>query len=244
MTGGLDHFKLDHLRVVLVATRNPLNLGAAARAMSNFGVRRLRVVNPYSVAFREARSAVGAARLLASAEECDSVAEAVADCSLVVGTTSVGHRELQHRMRRLEEGARLIRKRLRTGPVAVLFGSEKVGLSNRDLSHCHWLMRIPTREAHASMNLAQAVAVTLYELVRQGNVPGGRAEEQLAASAEVERITGLLFEVLCASGYVKPRAAADTEQKVRRLVRRLNLEARDAEVWTGMLRQILWKVGR
>jgi TrmH family RNA methyltransferase len=243
MTCALDHLKLDHLRVVLVATRNPLNLGAAARAMSNFGVRRLRVVNPYEVAFREARSAVGAARLLASAEECESVADAVADCTLVVGTTAVGHRELQHRVRRLEEGARLIRKRLRTGPVAVLFGSEKVGLSNRDLSHCHWLMRIPTREAHASMNLAQAVAVTLYELVRAGEVRG-KVERQLAAAAEVERITGLLFEVLCASGYVKPRAAADTEQKVRRLVRRLNLDARDAEVCTGMLRQIRWKVGR
>jgi len=243
MTSELDRLKLDHLRVVLVSTRNPLNLGAAARAMSNFGVRHLRVVNPYSVAFREARSAVGAARLLASAEECDSVAEAVADCSLVVGTTAVGHRELQHRVRRLEEGARLIRKRLRTGPVAVLFGSEKVGLSNRDLSHCHWLMRIPTREAHASMNLAQAVAVTLYELVRQGQVPSGKAKTQLATSAEVERITSLLFEVLCASGYVKPRAAADTEEKIRRLVRRLNLEACDAEVWTGMLRQIRWKVG-
>jgi tRNA/rRNA methyltransferase len=94
------------------------------------------------------------------------------------------------------------------------------------------------------MNLAQAVAVTLYELARQGRVPRGRVETQLAESAEVDRITGLLFEVLCASGYVKPRAAADTEQKLRRLVRRLNLDAGDAEVWTGMLRQIRWRVGR
>jgi len=94
------------------------------------------------------------------------------------------------------------------------------------------------------MNLAQAVAVTLYELVRKGKVPRSRIERQLAASAEVERITGLLFEILCASGYVKPRAAADTEQKVRRLVQRLSLDGRDAEVWTGMLRQIRWKLGR
>src|ERR1019366_5316118 len=87
---------LDNLRVVLVATRNPLNIGAAARAMSNFGVRRLRVVNPY-----EAASAVGAAGLLARAEQYGSVAEAVADCRLVVGTTAAGRRELQHRLRRL-----------------------------------------------------------------------------------------------------------------------------------------------
>src|SRR4029077_12778907 len=81
---------LDSLRVVLVATRNPLNIGAAARAMSNFGIERMRVVNPYDKAFREARSAVGAAGLLAKAEEYDDMAEAVADCRLVVGTTAVG----------------------------------------------------------------------------------------------------------------------------------------------------------
>src|SRR6266851_5878235 len=103
---------LDNLRVVLVATRNPLNIGAAARAMSNFGVRRLRVVNPYEVAFREARSAMGAAKLLANAQEYKTVADAVADCTLVVGTTAVGHRELQHPLKRLEPGARLIRKQL------------------------------------------------------------------------------------------------------------------------------------
>src|SRR5256886_11673301 len=99
---------LDNLRVVLVATRNPLNIGAAARAMSNFGVRRLRVVNPYAVAFRQARSAVGAAKLLTDAEEYKTVAEAVADCVLVVGTTAVGHRELLHPLRGLETVQRLI----------------------------------------------------------------------------------------------------------------------------------------
>ncbi len=104
LAGPLD---LDRLRVVLVGTRNPLNIGAAARAMSNFGFGRLRLVNPYDVAFREARSAVGAAALLESAEEVRTVAEAVADCTLVVGTTAVGHRELQHPLRRLEYGARL-----------------------------------------------------------------------------------------------------------------------------------------
>src|SRR5438445_13463874 len=91
----------QNLRVVLVETRNPLNIGAAARAMANFGFARLRVVNPYDPAFREARSAVGAAPLLQAAGEFSSVADAVAECRLVIGTTSVGHRELQHPIRRL-----------------------------------------------------------------------------------------------------------------------------------------------
>jgi TrmH family RNA methyltransferase len=238
---------LDNLRVVLVATRNPLNIGAVARAMSNFGVRRLRVVNPYEVAFREARSAVGASGLLAKAEQFDGVAEAVADCRLVVGTTAAGRRELQHGLRRLEQGARAIKRQLKTGPVALLFGSERYGLSNEELSHCHWLMRIPTREEHGSMNLGQAVAVCLYELVRgrktaAAKIASGKKEKKSAASREVERLTQILLEVLHTSGYVKPRAVA-AEEKLRRLVRRLELNADDTAVLLGMLRQIAWKLG-
>ena len=228
---------------MLVATRNPLNLGAAARAMSNFGFSHLRVVNPYEVAFREARSAVGASKLLASAKEFTSVAEAVADCALVVGTTAVRHRQVQHPVRRLELGARLIRKHLSSGHAALLFGSEKVGLSKADLSHCHWLMRIPTNEANISMNLGQAVAVCLYEMVRDGKAAPQKLKKQPATSGEVERITTMLLDALRASGYIKPGAGNVTGEKVRRMVCRLNLQAEDAEVWQGMLRQILWKLG-
>jgi TrmH family RNA methyltransferase len=234
--------EFDSLRVVLVAARNPLNIGAAARAMSNFGFLHLRVVNPYVVAFREARSAVGAAALLADAEQYGSVAEAVADCSLVVGTTAVGKRELQHPLHRLEEGGRLIRRQLRAGKVGLLFGSEKVGLSNHDLSHCHWMMRIPTREEHRSMNLGQAVAICLYELIRTAKIARPAMPGEVAAAGEIERITTVLFDVLRTTRYWNPGAGAATEEKVRRLVRRLHLQADDAEVVLGMLRQILWKI--
>jgi tRNA/rRNA methyltransferase len=234
--------ELERLRLVLVATRNPLNLGAAARAMSNFGFSRLRVVNPYEPAFREARSAVGAARVLAAAEEYKSVAEAVADCMLVVGTTANQRRETRHPLRRLEGGARLIRKELAAGPVALLFGSEKTGLSNRDLSHCHWLLHIPACEGHRSMNLGQAVAVCLYELVRNAKAAFRQEKMQLAAASQVERLTAALFDALRASGYLKRHAGPGAEEKTRRLVHRLRLEAADAEVWLGMLRQILWKM--
>ncbi len=239
---------LDNLRVVLVAARNPLNIGAAARAMSNFGVGRLRVVNPYELAFREARSAVGASDLLAQAEEYANVGEAVADCKLVVGTTAAGpRRELQHRLLRLEDGARLIKRQLKAGRVALLFGSERVGLSNQEMSHCHWVTRIPAREEHGSMNLGQAVAVCLYELVRgrktaSAKTLAGKKEKTRPTSEDVERLTRALLEVLRASGYVKPRTVA-AEEKSRRLLRRMELSANDAEVWLGMLRQIAWKLG-
>lgn len=249
---------LDNLRVVLVAVRNPLNIGAAARAMSNFGVQKLRVVKPYEAAFREARSAVGASGLLAQAEQYDTVAEAVADCRLVVGTTAAGHRELLHCLQPLEIGGRTIQRQLKKGPVALLFGSERYGLSNHELSFCHWAMRIPTREAHGSMNLGQAVAVCLYELVSgrkkvlskkllaetsSGKIPSVKKEKTSAASGDVERMTQLLFSVLDASGYVHPRIAAGTEEKLRRLVRRMNLNVNDTVMWLGMLRQMAWKLG-
>ena len=234
--------QFDRLCVVLVSTRNPLNIGAAARAMSNFGFSTLRLVNPYEPSFREARSAVGASDLLAGAEVYKSVAEAVADCSLVVGTTAGRNRELQQPLRVLAEGARLIRKRMASGRVAILFGSEKRGLANDDLAHCHWLMRIPTSEEHVSMNLGQAVAVCLYELAGGGKAVTTPEKLKFATAAQVERFTAVLLETLQASGYVKPQSGAATDAKVRRMVRRLNLTAEDSEVMTGMLRKILWRL--
>jgi TrmH family RNA methyltransferase len=234
--------ELDRLRVVLVSSRNPLNIGAAARAMSNFGFSRLRVVNPYEKAFRTARSALGASELLGSAEEYTSVAEAVTDCTLVVGTTAVRHRELQHPLRRLEYGGRLIRKHMGSGPVALLFGSERYGLSKQDLSHCHWLLRIPTREQHISMNLGQAVAICLYELIRNGRAAARSEKKILATGGEIERITALLADVLSTSSYMLPQRAAETEQRIRRMVRRIKLSAQDVEAWLGILRHVQWQL--
>lgn len=231
----------DRLCVVLVAARNPLNIGAAARAMSNFGFHRLRVVNPYQVAFREARSAVGAADLLASAEEYSSVSDAVADCALVVGTTAARQRELHQPLKLLPEASRQIARALGSGRVALLLGSEKRGLSNQDLSHCHWLLRIPTDEARSSMNLGQAVAVCLYELAH-GRPTAQKQTLKLARAAEQERITAALLELLNLSGYVASGAEASMAVKVRRLIRRLHLQADDALLLLGMLRQISWKL--
>src|SRR6202167_4179095 len=282
---------MDNLRVVLVATRNPLNIGAAARAMSNFGCTHLRLVTPYDPAYREAVSAVGAAPVLASAEPFSTVAEAVADCALVVGTTAAGRRELHHSLCTLEAGARMIlqhlalqhigrkqpanakltrmevaRKKIESkrggrgkaasaahavkkpapNRVALLFGSEKTGLSNEDLSHCHWLLRIPTREAHRSMNLGQAVAVCLYELVRDAKAAAKfkRALEKAppATAGELERFTAVLTEALGSSGFLDRRTVADADGPIRRLVRRPDLPSRDADMWTGIMRQIVWKL--
>jgi TrmH family RNA methyltransferase len=234
--------EFERLQVVLVSTRNPLNMGAAARAMSNFGFAGLRVVNPFEEAFREARSALGGRDVLAKAQTYPGVAEAVEDCSLVIGTTTGRDREIHHPLRKPEEGAPLIRARLKASKVAILFGSEKRGLSNDDLSHCHWSIRIPTREAHGSMNLGQAVAIVLYELARRPLTAKAQSKIKPARSGDVERITQLLLEALSASGYTKPGLATSTKEKVRGLVRRLQIPAEDAQLWMGILRQVLWKM--
>jgi len=233
----------DRLHVVLVNSRNPLNIGAAARAMSNFGFAHLRVVHPYPVAFEEAKSAVNAKPVLRAAQQFERLSEAIADCAFVVGTTGA-ERNLLDPVSTLDSAAQTIRARLRSGlSIAILFGSEKVGLSNDDLSRCHLLLRIPTRPEHPSMNLGQSVAVVLYELIRQTGSPGeAAASVPLATTGEKERLVALIVEALSFDGLAH-RARPDTiEAKVRRLVRHLALTPSDLHHWLGLLRQLLYKL--
>jgi len=247
MVNGLE---LDRVVVVLVRARNPNNIGAVARAMHDFGFRTLRVVNDFSVPFETARSAVDASAVLAEAATFASVAEAVADCTLVVGTTAVGERALQHPLHALPEAAATIANELAQaehgGRVALLFGSEKTGLSNDELSHCNWLLTIPMQQhdhlRHPSMNLGQAVAVCLYELVRKGSAPAEAAVSRAAQAGELERMTLLLTEVLEHTDYTKRHPANCDEPQIRRLVLRMGATASDAPVWMGVLRQVLWKL--
>src|ERR1700751_4041734 len=200
---------LEQVAVVLVRTRNPLNMGAVPQEMQNFGARELRLVAPFEASFREARSAVGAGAVLEQAREFPSVADALADCRLVVGTTAARRRELQQPLVALEQASVPVHAALEQGRVALLFGSEKHGLTREDMDHCRWLVRIGTEDAQPSMNLGQAAAVCLWELARESGapvVPG----EGAAASGELERLGTLLMELLEAGGYAHPATSAST----------------------------------
>ena len=243
----------DRVIVVLVRARNPSNIGAAARAMHDFGFSRLRVVNEYAVPFAAAKSAVDASSVLEAGREYGSVAEAIADCGLVLGTTAVGERALQHGLYSLSDAAGVVGKAVARGTrVALLFGSEKTGLSNEELSHCHALLTIPMSQAveadggqrHLSMNLGQAVAVCLYA-ISQLELARETPEADAAASADdLERVTALLREVMDAGGYARRNPANAREANVRRLVRRMGLSASDSAVWAGVLRQTLYGLRR
>lgn len=237
---------LDHLVVVLVRARNPNNIGAVARAMHDLGFRHLRIVNEYPVPFATARSAVDASSIMQTAVEYATLTEAVADCRLVVGTTAVGARDLQHPLYELPQASPLIRAEMgcAEGRVALLFGSEKTGLSNDELSYCHWLMTIPMHRPegtrHLSMNLGQAAAVCLFDIVRSEVAAEG--VPQPATSGELERLTELLTQVLEQTGYTRRHPANCDPAQIRRLVRRMALDTTDAPIWMGILRQVIWRL--
>ncbi|HEY1743619.1 MAG TPA: RNA methyltransferase [Granulicella sp.] len=252
----------DHrsrLTVVLVGARNPSNIGAAARAMQDFGFRDLRIVNDYAAPFEAAqledsqltaKSAVGAASVMAEARRFSSLAEAVADCTLVAGTTAIGERDIRQDVMSLQQAApRVLGELQKDGPrVALLFGSEKTGLTKEQLSYCSLLTTIPmfAPEAarHLSMNLGQAVAVCLYELTR-GGFEGAKelpALHEAAATAEDrERLTQLLLDVMHATGYSRRFPANASESLVRQLALQLGESHREAMTWMGVLKQVLWR---
>lgn len=237
--------------VVLVRARNPNNVGAVARAMHDFGFAGLRVVNGYGVPLATARAAVDAAEVLAAAATPASVAGAVGDCTLVLGTTAVGERALEHPLLTMEAAGVRVAEHLAANTAhraALLFGSEKTGLSNEEMSHCHALVTIPMEQyagvRHPSMNLGQAAAVCLYELVRGQAVGRVRPEPAEATAETTDRLRALFVEVLERSGYMRRHPANSDAAQVRRLLLRGVPEAADAAVWAGVLRQVLWALGR
>ena len=232
----------DRLRIVLVSPRNPLNIGAVARAMLNFGFQNLWLVDPYEVAFREARSAAGAAEVLRKARVSAEMAKALGGASLVVGASGVQGRFQRHVRRELPAAGLALRSHLENGQAALVFGSEKFGLSNDDLSYCDWVLTIPTDDACPSMNLGQAAALCCYEI---GRVSKPQPQLKIPASVSAkqrERVAGMLTPILESSGFILPKTRGSQSLKIRRFVSRLRLAPADARFFQGMLRQIRWKL--
>jgi TrmH family RNA methyltransferase len=219
-----------------------LNIGAAARAMANFGFSDLFVVKPYAPVWRETVSAVGAEKLVLEAKAVPSLEDAVRDCHLVLGTTTTRRRRLEKPVIRLPELFSSLRKRLKEkGKVALLFGPEKTGLSNRYLDRCHAFLTVPTDDACPSMNLSHAVAVCCYELSRQKRfgpkVPA--LEIPLARAGEVEQLTRHALEVFKAASYLDFLPEAERRRKIRRTFLHWRLRRRDLALLHGVFRYIL-----
>lgn len=237
--------------MVLVSPRNPLNIGAVARAMANFGFSRLSVVAAFEPHWREAQSAVGAPHVLQSARETATVAEAVCDCTLVLGTGSVTHRKPEQPVRRLDDLAIVIRNELeRGGRIAIVLGPEKHGLTRDDLSVCHILVEIPTDVRQPSMNLGQAAAVFLYEIATRVDAEPAisrpvsanpRTDAKGTTSGDLESLAGIIGDVMAAANYSPKMMQPANAHDLRVMLRRLHLNAADCRRALGLFRRILWR---
>lgn len=236
-----------NVRVVLVRPRNPLNIGAAARAMANFGLHELVVVAPHPPVWQETRSAVGAEDIIQSARAVQDLAEAIGDRTWVVGTTSGSRRNIDRELIPLDHPREWIPKARQRAGVALLFGSEKTGLSNEEMSFCHKLVKIPTHQHCPSMNLGQAVAVCCYELARAGAIStqpvAAKTHHSEAANFQsIHHVFDRAAKVLDHVGYLQPKSRAATLIKLRRLMLDLGLTNNDVKILGGILAQIEWKL--
>ncbi|HEX4319811.1 MAG TPA: TrmH family RNA methyltransferase [Acidobacteriaceae bacterium] len=253
----------ERVDVVLVSPRNPLNIGAAARAMANFGFQRLSIVAPFAQNWMEAKSAVGAPDLLRDAKVYETLAEAVAHCTLVLGTGSLDRRRPVQTILGLPEAAAQIRSSViptgaeqKSDHVALVFGSEKHGLTSDDLSWCQALIVIETHDDQPSMNLGQAVAVCLYEISRTpGATSQSHASElqssetptknrQNADSGQLDRLAALVEETMEAANYSTRGMRSANGEALRVLLRRLMPNEPDLRRMMGLFRRILWQLGR
>ena len=226
---------------ILVRPQMGENIGGAARAMLNFGLERMRIVdprdgwpNPRAVAL-----ASGAGRILDSAGLCATTAEAIADCTHVYAATA--------RVRGLSkpvmtpERAMLEARAIGAagGKVGVLFGPERAGLENEDVARAHAIVSVPVNPEFFSLNLAQCVLLTAYEWQRQTKEPVAAPEIERAAAIEVEKLGDHFEAKLDTAGFFYPEAKAPgMKLSVRNMLSRLALTRRDVQVFHGMLQQL------
>jgi tRNA/rRNA methyltransferase len=232
---------LENIRVVLVEPLYGGNVGSVCRAMANTGLGSLTLVNPTGLDTGEARQmACHALHVLEGRRECGTLAEAVADCALVVGTSAREGLYRQH-ARSPREWAPVILETAAQGQVALVFGREDKGLSNEELALCNRIIQIPTATACPSLNLSQAVLICCHELFLLAGVYVPPAEKSELATSELrERMFEIWRELLLEIGFMKPDKAEHMMLGLRRLMGRGAQTEDDVRILMGMARQAQW----
>lgn len=233
--------KLDSIRIVLVATSHPGNIGSTARAMKTMGLQRLYLVTPKVFPAREAHElAAGSDDILEQAVITDSLADALKGCHIIFAT-SARARDLALPGFLPEAAAQFITKADDKTEVAVVFGREHAGLTNDELLHCHYHINIPSNPSYSSLNLAQAVQIIAYELRMKLLSPIADVEmgnDELATSDEVELFYTHLQDVLVAIDFLKPSNPKKLVQRLRRLFNRSQLESTEINILRGILTHV------
>ena len=226
------------IRIVLVDTSHPGNIGASARAMKNMGLGSLVMVRPQAHGDPESTArAAGAVDVLDGARVVGSVEEAIADCGLVVGTTA-RPRSARHRVLDAREAARELVAAAAVRPAAVLFGGERNGLANDELARCQALLRIPADAAYEAINLAQAVQIVAYEIAMAMRAATGAAEagaKPPATAREMAALEAHLDAVMTRVGFMHPDNAAQLAPRVHRILARASLDDAEVRILRGLL---------
>lgn len=232
---------MDNIRIVLVNTTHPGNIGAAARAMKTMCLSQLYLVAPERYPSAEATArASGADDILAQAQVCTHLPEAIADCHLVLGA-SARSRTIQWPQLTPREAAQLLAQGSQTGPVALLFGQERAGLSNEELAYCHYQVNIAANPAYPSLNLAAAVQILAYEILQA--VPQHpttatlipEATDHWVSSLEMEQFYTYLENLLITIGFLDPQNPKYLMRRIRRWLNRGRLESMELNILRGIL---------
>ena len=231
-----------NLRFVLVSPRSPGNVGAAARALKNFGYRDLRLVAPACdpLSSQGLRMAVGASELLRAAEWCDELDQALEGAAVVIGAS---RRTGKHRRPhyRADEIAGRLHEAERAGEIALVFGREDHGLSDQELDRCTHLVHIPSSDEYPSLNLAQSVLLMAWEFHRAFLPAADPSDgEPPAAHQDREAMYAHLEEALTTIGFLKPDSSQVLMRRIRRMFGRTGLTENEIRVVRGIARQVLW----
>ena len=235
-----EKINLDNITIVLHKPRYPENIGSAARAMRNMGVKQLIVVNPENYDARRALTLAthAASEVILQATFCSDLAHAVSDFNYVVGTTARmgGQRQI------LKHPADLAKKLVpisQKNSIAVIFGPEDRGLTNEDIRRCHKMVNIPTAE-FSSINLAQSVMLICYELFKAGLPESGAFVPRMATRYELDGMYEQLKDLLIRIDYIKPDNPDYWINKIRQFFSRMPLRAKEVSIVRGVYRQMNW----
>ncbi len=239
--GPEENPTLEGVRLVLLSPLYGGNVGSVCRAMANMGLSDLVIAAPRELDMDEAaRMSCSAKPILQSIRYVDSIAEAVADCGVVVGTTARLGLYRQHAQTPRELAPRIVNA-LDSGKVAIIFGPEDNGLQNEDLECCTDLLRIPTTDSYSSLNISQAVLLCCYELyVCKGAYThiGEKSEEALGASRK--RLFEMWEKMLLDIGFMDEEKSQHMMLGVRRIFSRGSLSEDDVAILMGVARQAIW----
>ncbi|MGB2579994.1 tRNA/rRNA methyltransferase [Elusimicrobium simillimum] len=207
--------------IILVRPRNPNNIGAAARAMANFGLADLRIVAAHPPVLEEAVAAVGAEKILKKAKTFNTLAEALADTNFSLAATSLKNRKAEQKIISLPD----IKKVMGKGKTAIVFGQEKTGLSNEDIALCTTILNIPTAAAQPSINLAQAVVLTCYELSKSSNFKKLKINKlaDLPSAKDIDIVTQILQGTFTKLNFQTALTVQDQQNLVRSILNAANL---------------------